>query len=119
MKSTTVYLPTRSSDWQVNLVDPDSPGLRTDGSQNWGTTRYITKDIFINNELHENDIDEVLIHELTHALLSETQIKDSHKYSEEDVCELMGMYARVVVDLADKARAGLGLPAFKTGEQNV
>lgn len=117
--TTTVYLPTRNADWRINLVDPDSPGLQTSNGQNWGTTQYVTKDIYINNELHESDIDEVLIHELTHALLSETQIKDAHKYSEEDVCELMGMYARVVVDLADKARAGWGLPAFKTGEQNV
>lgn len=111
---TIVYLPIRNSDWRINLVDPDSQGLRTDDSQNWGMTHYMTKDIYINNELHKDDIDEVLIHELTHAVLSETQIKESHKYSEEDVCDLMGKYARVIIDLADKARAGLGLPAYAT-----
>lgn len=119
MATTTVYLPPRNSDWRVSLVDPDSLGLQTSNGQNWGTTQYVTKDIYINNELHENDIDEVLIHELTHALLSETQIKDAHKYSEEDVCELMGMYARIIVDLADKVRAGIGFPPFKMGGQNV
>ena len=101
MSQVKVKLPGKA-EWTVELVPRGDKRLILDGNPNWGMTYYRTRDIYIDEELDEDALDEVLLHELTHAMLFETQIKPTRKFDEEDVCETVGMYGRRIIELADK-----------------
>ena len=101
MRQVKVKLPGKA-EWTVELVPRRDKRLILDGNPNWGMTYYRTRDIYIDEELDEDALDEVLLHELTHAMLFETQIKPTRKFDEEDVCETVGMYGRRIIGLADK-----------------
>jgi hypothetical protein len=101
-KVATIKLSEHNVEWEAYLVPQASDGLLTDGKVNWGTTHFKSKKIYVDNSLDDEDIYEVLVHELTHAVLFETQVKEVKKYNEEDVCEMMGMYGKIIIDLAEE-----------------
>lgn len=101
IKTAIITLSDHNIEWEVYLVPQGSEGLLTGEKTNWGTTHFKSKKIYVDNSLNNKDIYEVLVHELTHAILFETQIKKVKKFNEEDVCEMMGMYGKVIIDLAE------------------
>ena len=48
------------------------------------------------------EINETLCHELSHAFLNETQIEIKETFSEENLCEFIGMYSKKICEIADK-----------------
>lgn len=100
-KTAIITLSDHNIEWEVYLVPQGSEGLLTGEKLNWGTTHFKSKKIYVDNSLNDKDIYEVLVHELTHAILFETQIKEVKKFNEEDVCEMMGMYGKIIIDLAE------------------
>ncbi len=63
-------------------------------------TYFKAKEIYIDEELPDDRKAETLRHELTHAVIFETQFVTRKKYSEEDVCDLLGMYGEIINSLA-------------------
>ena len=56
--------------WRILLVPPNHPQLRrTDGSLTIGACNTWLKTIYISNELSHDFTENVLAHELTHAVL--------------------------------------------------
>lgn len=96
-----IILPTEKT-WTVYEVPPTDPNLKTGDSSNWGLTYFKDKDIYIDGDLKPEHKIEVLRHEITHAVIFETQFTEVKKYTEEDVCDLVGTYGKIICELADK-----------------
>lgn len=88
--------------WAVYEVPADDPKLMFKGIPAWGLTYYKSKEIYIDKELTKDHKIEVIRHEITHAVIFETQFIESKKYSEEDICDLVGVYGKIICELADK-----------------
>lgn len=58
-----------------------------------GSIAYKTRTIYVDCRITKDSIKRVLAHELTHAILYDTQIHVKEQYSEEDVCEFCALYA--------------------------
>ena len=70
----------------------------SDRTNNKSYIQYSTRIIYINNTLpHIETIKHCLIHEITHSYIYETQIQLKEPYSEEDLCELMAIYAEDII----------------------
>lgn len=88
--------------WTVYEVTTDDPKLTFKGTTALGMTYYMTQSIYIDKALTKDHKIEVIRHEITHAVIFETQFAENKKYSEEDICELIAIYGKVICDLADK-----------------
>jgi hypothetical protein len=85
--------------WCIEEVDKDCKEINCDfdGMETHGRTMYAIKKVYIRNDLTRTDKKRVLLHELCHVFISETQCivsgDDSTKfYSEENLCDFVGMY---------------------------
>lgn len=78
-----VYLPTEKTSGKIGLCD------------------YVNCKIYIHESLCKQHKKVTLIHELTHAYIHECCLWQK-KYTDEDICDLMGTYAPEIVTLADK-----------------
>lgn len=89
--------------WKVCEVPTDSEKLLwKNAAPAWGMTWYREKSIYIDKELPKDQKIDTIRHELTHAVIFETQFAHNKKYNEEDLCDLMGIYGKIINDLADK-----------------
>lgn len=97
-------------DYDVKFVDAYSPELQKldlkPGERPLGLTMYFEDAIYIVNDLSRSEILRVLRHELTHAVIHETQLTEGACYDEEAVCELMARFAPLVCELADEVMKG-------------
>ena len=55
----------------------------------FGMTSYPTRTIFINREMHEDQIIQTLKHELTHAYIWEAGLYNAPHYTDEMVCDIV------------------------------
>ena len=97
-------------DYDVKFVYPYAPemhklDLKT-GERALGLTMYFEDAIYIVNDLSEAETLRVLRHELTHAVIHETQFTEGASFDEEAVCELMARFAPLVCEAADKVMKG-------------
>jgi len=88
--------------WTVREVSSDDPKLTYRGKQSWGMTYFKTKEIYIDEEMSPDRKIEVIRHELTHAVIFDTQFAETKKYTQEDLCDLMGIYGKIICEIADK-----------------
>lgn len=88
--------------WSIHETAPDDSMLIADGNRCKGTTHYYHHAIYINKEMRRDDKLATLRHELTHAFIYETQICDKSEYSEEELCDLVGIYGAEITDIAYK-----------------
>ncbi len=104
MTDTTIKI--IGKDYAVNFVDPYAAELQKldlkSGERALGLTMYFEDTIYIANDLSAPETLRVLRHEITHALIHETQLAESARYDEEAVCELMARFAPLVSELADE-----------------
>lgn len=90
-----------NSDWDLRFVEPYSNMLkRSDGTYTLGVTDNSLKCVFIADNLSDEMMDRVILHELCHVHALE------YNYSipieiEEIVCDFLSLYGRSVVYLAD------------------
>lgn len=94
-----IILP-REREWVIRLVSSDDAKLIVDGEKSWGATYFKSRIIYIDQSLDCTTRGEVLRHEITHAVIYETQFTQKHKYSEEDICDFVGMYGTIIHKLA-------------------
>ena len=79
--------------WQVHKVEPHHPGLVVDGSVCRGACWCGKSEIYLSSELTGDQVARVVLHELAHAYIYATQAVQPESYTEEDICELVGIYA--------------------------
>lgn len=100
--SADIILPTEKT-WKIYEVPSTDPNLLLNGAESWGLTYFKSKTIYIDQGLKPEHKIEVLRHEITHAVIFETQFVSANKYTEEDVCDLMGTYGEIICRLAEEA----------------
>ena len=79
--------------WLVEKVESHHPGLFVEGTARRGACWCGSAEIYISNELKGDQIARVVMHELAHAYIYSTQAVQPESWTEEDVCELFGIYA--------------------------
>lgn len=79
--------------WSVTKVDAHHPGLMVDGTARRGACWCGKAEIYISNEVTGDQVPRVIMHELTHAYIYSTQAVQPESWNEEDVCELIAIYA--------------------------
>lgn len=87
--------------WKVKFVPGNSPELfRSDGSQTVGMTSWITKTIYLAQELHGAFLEKVLCHELCHVFcFSYGIIMDIRQ--EEFLADWISLHGRDVIETLD------------------
>ena len=80
--------------WNLEITD-DAEKLLVNNKKCGGSIVYKERTIYIDSSL-TNDFQRVLLHELTHAVLYETQLQLSNSYTEEDMCEFVGKYGGLI-----------------------
>lgn len=86
-------------EWGICVTD-DLEKLLVNGTICSGSVHYKDREIYLNSNLDEVDLYKTIRHELTHAVLYETQLNLQHSYSEEDLCELLAKWGEFIVNLA-------------------
>lgn len=86
--------------WTVFKTDSHSPGLIVDGDTCRGACWCGNLTIVLSNELTRATAVRTIRHELTHAWIWTTQAVIPETWSEEDVCELIAIYAQDIAKVA-------------------
>lgn len=82
---------------EVEFCDPDSNYLYYRSEYCFGVFVGCDAKIYLNNRMEETFCKRTLIHEITHAIVQYAQIEGrKDTYTEENVCEMMGMYAEQI-----------------------
>lgn len=84
-------------EWEI-VYTVNKQDLNVDGKECKGCVHYSERRIYVHKNLSLEDKFKVLRHELTHAVLYETQIELKEYYTEEDMCELMSKYGAFIVE---------------------
>ena len=79
--------------WQVHKVEAHHPGVIVDGTARRGACWCGKAEIYISNEVTGDQVARVVMHELAHAYIYSTQAVQPEEWSEEDVCEMIAIYA--------------------------
>jgi hypothetical protein len=71
------------------------PQVKNKGEQAcWGLTNYATAEIIVDSKLHGHVVEEVFIHEMTHAIFNQTGISNDVGTKEEEYVDRLskGLY---------------------------
>lgn len=79
--------------WLVEKVESHHPGLFVEGTACRGACWCGSAEIYISNELKGDQVARVVMHELAHAYLYSTQAVQPESWTEENVCEMVAIYA--------------------------
>ena len=88
-------------EWELFLVDPNHSGLYVNGNPCVGTTWSAKAQIYIADNLAPSKMLQTIRHEITHAFMDSTQIREPETYTEEDVCEFVAKYGPMVLRMSD------------------
>lgn len=91
-----------NSEWEVKEVPTNDSSLIVNSRRCRGTCDYLPQIISLDATLSRDNKYCAFIHELSHAFLYQTQIKNHNKFDEEMLCEFMGIYAKDIVSIADE-----------------
>lgn len=83
------------SKWKICRTD-EREKLLVDGKLCKGSIHYRAREIYISDDIFNDDLGKVIRHELSHAVLYETQLNLNTTYSEEDLCEFMAKYGEFI-----------------------
>lgn len=86
--------------WVVCKTDSHNPGLLVDGDLCRGACWCGDLTVFLSNELTRATAGRTIRHELAHAWIYATQAAIPETWSEEDVCELIAIYAQDIAEVA-------------------
>lgn len=101
MRNANIETDLNGQKWRVCVVDAHDQSVFPRRGFTWKNLQKI----YLSNELDERTAPRVIAHELTHATLYATQIKDLvnstvENFTEEDVCEFMALYGAQIADIA-------------------
>lgn len=63
-----------------------------ESNENNGLTDFDSNTIFVRPVLQEDKLFRVLMHEVTHAIINETPLCDRKRFSNEEVCDIVGFH---------------------------
>ena len=87
--------------WSVVLVYPDDIALlMPNGRYALGACNDMTKTIYISNELHGEEFEKVLCHELTHAAMFAYDVILGHD-EEELLAEVIATFGEEIIDITN------------------
>ena len=95
MKITTTL---ESYEWTIEFVDKDDKEL---GGKNDGLALYNDMKILIRNDLNPIMTKQVLVHELTHAILCLQRRWGQKKFDVEELCEFTSFCAWKILKVAE------------------
>lgn len=84
--------------WSIEITE-NKDDLIVEGKFCKGAIHYKDSRIFIYFDTSDKDRKRLLLHELSHAVLYETQIELKEKYTEEDLCEFVAKYGLYIIEL--------------------
>ena len=87
--------------WGIELTD-NKEELTVKDELCKGCIHYSERKIYLDKNLSLPDLYIVMRHELTHAVLYETQIELKESYTEEDMCEFVGKYGKLISSKVDE-----------------
>ena len=91
-----------NTEWTIKILPQlDCSLFETNGDTYSGKTNYSTKEIIIAEGLSSTRFYEVLIHELTHAVILQLML-GKENFTQEEVCEFMERYCGYIYDLANE-----------------
>ena len=88
-------------EWELFLVDPNHSGLYVNGNSCVGTTWPAKAQIYMADNLAPSKMLLTIRHEITHAFIDSTQIREPETHTEEDICEFVAKYGHAALRLAD------------------
>lgn len=88
--------------YDIKEVEPLDSNLLIGERRCAGATHFHHQMIYLSNTAKQDSKYTTLCHELAHAFLQETQIEAKEDYTEENLCEFVGIYAKKICDIADK-----------------
>ncbi len=92
-----------NQEWEIKEVPADCGKLVVDGTFRQGTIHYDTQTIYVLDSLKYDRKKEVLLHELGHCYLYATQCYyQKNGFTEEEVCEIISLYAMQMVNVMNK-----------------
>lgn len=87
--------------WVIEEVSGLDSTLLVDGKRCRGATHFYNRKIYIDKNLEATDKKQVLLHELAHAILYDTQLELKDEYSEENLCEFIALYGETILQTAE------------------
>lgn len=87
--------------WKVERVPSNSPELYVDGEMCKGTCWPGHHKICLSSDLQAINAKEVIIHEVTHAVISSSQVHTPETFDEEDLCEFTAKWSRAIVQYSE------------------
>lgn len=100
MEKARINIKVNNYNWCIELTDNIENLTNKEGNICKGTTSYKNKTIYLDYKISEETAKHVLIHELTHVYIYETQLELKSYYNEEDLCEFVAMYGERVIKKA-------------------
>ena len=91
-----------NTEWKIFFVETNNSMLLCNGQRVCGSCHFFHQEIYIDKSLSNEKTYKTICHELTHAFLYETQIKEHETFDEEMICEFMAIYGKLIVDITDK-----------------
>jgi hypothetical protein len=88
--------------WEIDIVSSVSPELIANGEACLGSTWPMSQEIYLADDLNKNTARRVIAHELTHAFIYSTQIKEDESYTEEELCEFVSKWGDKIFTMTDE-----------------
>lgn len=88
--------------WEIAIAPSTNPELIVDGTARAGATWLMQQKIYLSEELNKNTARSIIAHELTHAFIYSTQIKEEESYTEEELCEFVAKWGDKIFALTDE-----------------
>jgi hypothetical protein len=89
-------------EYEIIEVEPTHSMLLIGEKRCAGTCHYHHQEIYLSNAMKQDSKYATLCHELSHAFLVETQLEEKESFSEENLCEFVGMYGKKICAIADE-----------------
>jgi Zn-dependent peptidase ImmA (M78 family) len=88
--------------YEIKEIEPTHSMLLVGDRRCAGTCHYHHQEIYLSDASKHDSKYVTLCHELAHAFLAETQLEEKESFTEENLCEFVGMYGKKICDIADK-----------------
>lgn len=93
-------------EWKIIEVNVLNRNLIVSEKACFGVTNYDEKTIYLDETMKDDRKEQVLRHELTHAVIHSYLIENKENYSEENVCDFVAQYGNLICKLAKEYMEG-------------
>ncbi len=95
--------------WTIEEIDQGNTKLMLNGRLLSGVCFAGEREIYLAKSMKHEQKREVLIHELSHAIISCTQANyEAETFNEETLCEFVGLYATEIIRICDEYFDSIG-----------